>query len=167
MPLPKSFIHFGCWGEPKRHRKDNSKLFNAIQKNTVDFYTVAGDNYYPQSIKKDKKDEKDKKDNKKEKNKKNKKKNILIEEISQLFHHLIQLAENKKPIYILFGNHEILDINVENNACQTLIREIDLMNLSDNIRYFQNIMVQQMKHSIVIMIDTTIYEKDEDKLKKE
>ena len=58
LSLPKSFIHFGCWGEPERHPKGKSELFKYIKKRNVDFYTVAGDNYYPKKPEKEKKPDK-------------------------------------------------------------------------------------------------------------
>lgn len=165
MSLPKKFIHFGCWGEPKRHPEEGSNLFNAIRKRSVDFYTVAGDNYYPKKPEKDKTTEtKDKKDKKDRKTKKLKPKNIQVGEIGHLFRHLFELDKLNKKIYMMFGNHEILDIDLNTKKCQSLDMEINLINLSNNIQYFKNILVQPMEHSVVIMIDTTIYESDEYKL---
>ena len=102
-----SFIHFGCWNNGNCNIKDNdngiSLLIDYLIKGDYnpDFYVIAGDNYYPE---------------KKEGNKVFNYTNFLSG------FDCIRLLNQKAPIYMLMGNH---DLQYESELYNTKNEKID------------------------------------------
>lgn len=174
-----SFIHFGCWN---KHFCNNSEvessddngitrvmrlLRNYIKDNKRDFMIVAGDNYYPDISK-------EKKDGKKIKIKKIVKKNLCSG---------LNCLPKNITTYLLLGNHDLEDkIKLETEKNEFIEYNKDTKNLECCILKFQQNYVKQNKNMImddytnkdalhqiiekngnktlVLMIDTNIYEKD-------
>jgi hypothetical protein len=147
------FIHFGCWNNGKCDKqtgvnglsKTMRKLDDYISHNDINFMVVAGDNYYP---------DKQKIGDKKVKN--------MISE--NFMSGLNCLPKNIKK-YILLGNHEYDNMNVDGNKvknCYLLKKEKEFFNNPDD-SFFQNVIFVKYGLTLIIMIDTTIYEEEPDK----
>ena len=169
----KSFIHFGCWNYNKCdsdnladpvHKEDTNvtrvmktlKKYIETNRPTPEFLTVAGDNYY--FIK-------------------NKKKGI--EEEQKIFMPEFLLSGFKclpKDIkkYVLIGNHDLENIEnpLKNPDCSILEIQHDFEsdegnNMVLDIDRKGPIMHHELDEStIVIMLDTTMYEETEKAIKK-
>ena len=173
MSSYKSFIHFGCWnynmcdssnlGEPVKQEDTNVtrvmktiKKYIEISEPVPEFLTVAGDNYYFV---------------------KNKKKGVEEEEKIFSPEFLLSgfkcLPKNIKK-YVLIGNHDLE--NIENPLKETncSILEIQQNFASDGTN---NMVLESdrkgpiMHHvldesTIVIMLDTTMYETSEKSINK-
>lgn len=102
-----SFIHFGCWNNGNCNIKDNNNGISLLMEYLLkgdynpDFYVIAGDNYYPE---------------KKEDNKIFNYQNFLSG------FDCIRLLNQKAPIYMLMGNH---DLQYENNLYNIENEKID------------------------------------------
>ena len=171
------FIHFGCWGELYKKTIVNNVLdslnsyildINGVSHNKpIKFITIAGDNYYPKSN---------------ESNDPSEKYKLLEKEfIFRDFHMLMKklpflekvvygsrnLPQIKK--YLLWGNHEMRDVTYtnldrRNKRCRQLDNQIWWSNLVNkkggNIEYFENVIInREFKNTLIIMIDTSIYQK--------
>ena len=159
------FIHFGCWnnGSCNIESGDNGlsktmrKLKSYISSTPIDFLVIAGDNYYPSKAKNDKGE---------------KVKTLNVADLQSGFSCLPK--DVKK--YILFGNHEYDDTSliihkgkVEPNEekCKILSLEQEqsmIIDTPDNINLFKDVMYVKKDNSLLIMIDTTIYEDDNDNI---
>lgn len=183
-----SFIHFGCWGnlnDKVKFKNENTETIDrgskplekypihhvveAIQKDKdrrkINFVSVAGDNYYPTKVMKDEE---------KIKQVDVTKVNTLMEQLEKLYKSL------NKTIYLLYGNHEMSDkalyidedLNTKQRPCVALSKQLERLrkihenNPKINIQAFMDTMhVVLNSHTIVIMLDTTIY--DDVKKKKD
>jgi len=158
-----TFIHFGCWNKggcyldnPEKGWNDLSSVMRNLRTvaendKTLAFIAVAGDNYYP--------------DIKKDKITGTKTKKIIT---SDLMSGLDCLPDNV-PVNILLGNHDVeSDLPVDNKQqpeedtkCYILDKETEFArsrreNTTLNTytsRIFNN-------DTLILMIDTTIYEDD-------
>ena len=171
-----SFIHFGCWN---KHFCNNSevesfddngitrvmrKLRNYIKDNKRDFMIVAGDNYYP--------------DISTLQNESGK--NIKIKKIvkENLCSGLNCLPKNITT-YLLLGNHDLEDkikLETESKTCnyndnlkccilkfqQNYVKQNKNMIMDDytNDTALHQIIEKNGNKTLVLMIDTNIYEKD-------
>jgi predicted MPP superfamily phosphohydrolase len=169
------FIHFGCWnnGPCNIESGDNGlsktmrKLRSYITTNPIDFLVVAGDNYYPSKVKKDKGEEKAEKAEK-----------IKTLNVADLKSGFACLPKAVKK-YILFGNHEYdetrLIINegaseaiANEEKCKILTLEQEqskIIDTRDNINLFEDVIFLNKEGTLLIMIDTTIYEDENDDIK--
>ncbi len=144
------FIHFGCWnnGNCDRNKLNNglSKMMDLLNKKAksekIEFISIAGDNYYPEkSLLSD--------------GKKVKKMNM-----ENFISGFICLPKNIKK-YLLFGNHDLEDIITNNDnekeECKALLLQKYLFDDNNKYELFDNVVIQTLKNTIIIMIDTTIY----------
>jgi len=165
------FIHFGCWNYDKcvLDTKNNNvsvtmtALREYIKENKVDFITIAGDNYYPESIKEKKdKDKKKEETDKPEKKEKKKKEKIFH---SENFMSGVSCLPAHFEKYILLGNHEydIVKVNgeTENREKCFLLNE-EKRAFTGNSHFFNNVMTKNLTNTLIVMIDSTLYEKDID-----
>jgi len=151
------FIHFGCWNKDNCNLtlKNNgisqtmSKLNDFIKKNKdIEFITIAGDNYYP-----DKK--KDKVTGKKEKTMIT---NNFLSGVECLPKHILK--------YVLLGNHEFDKVKVDGNdvdKCYLFNFEKNIFNKLNNTIFFNDVIYRIFgNNTLIIMIDTTLYEMYDD-----
>lgn len=185
-----SFIHFGCWnnGLCDKNKGINgvSKVMNKLNKyvNTrqnINFISIAGDNYYPEKIKKEKEKEKSgKKEKEKEKSKKKEGDKIKIIHTNELVSGFNCLPDNVK-INMILGNHD-LETNTQNkqqlyiedenqmedmNNCFILNTEITKARkkpINEARKKHINFVLQKTYelsvNTLIIMIDTSMYEDD-------
>ena len=159
----KSFIHFGCWNnglcDKNKGTNSVSKVMNKLNKyvnkieNDVDFISIAGDNYYPEKIKKNG----DK---------------IKIIHTNELVSGFDCLPDNVE-INMILGNHDLetniinkeqLYIENENkmedmNNCFILNTEITKAR-KKNINFVLQKTYKLSENTLIIMIDTSMYEDD-------
>lgn len=186
-----SFIHFGCWGNLNKKAKlpiDDTRvnytypLFHVIEaiqhEQNVKFITVAGDNYYPDKIKNKEVNDTDKD---KKKDKKNTLKVIKEDDIRTLMSQINTLSSNHTQVYLLYGNHEMSNEGILDSSntpgkswenkkggvqrCLALTEQVKYINKNNsNISHFKNTMYNILNdNTIVIMLDTTIYDQKEEK----
>ena len=159
-----NFIHFGCWNNLNKGclvkvtnlLKDRLK---DIDKQKIDFLTIAGDNYYP----------------KKEVD--GKKKKIII---PGLLEKGFGYLPTEIPIYMVLGNHDLETntggnnfvieekvfeppVEEKKNDCSIIKYEQISKNINGNIEYnlFKEFMLEN--GTLIIMIDTSMYSVDADK----
>jgi len=173
MTSYKSFIHFGCWNynkcdsdnlsEPVKQEDTNiTRVMKTLKKYvetsrpTPDFLTVAGDNYY--FVKNKKTD---------------------VEEEKKIFSPEFLLSGFKclpKDIkkYVLIGNHDLENIEnpVKDPDCSILELQKGFASGVDNNMILDSDRKGPIMHhvlddsTIVIMLDTTMYETSEKSIKK-
>ena len=170
------FWQFGCWNNLnttiKKDKlkalgclKDVIKLINersSIIETKPDFLIISGDNYYPNKTKP--KDENDQTQ---------KKKIIFSEKLRQGFNSLPSTI----PIYMILGNHDLETNNEgnlyihnqgtpetletpENKDCEIIQLELDTLLQKENIEYFFFKAKLLNPETLILMIDTSIYEID-------
>ena len=170
------FWQFGCWNNLnttiKKDKlkalgclKDVIKLINersSITETKPDFLIISGDNYYPNKTKP--KDENDQTQ---------KKKIIFSEKLRQGFNSLPSTI----PIYMILGNHDLETNNEgnlyihnpgtpetletpENKDCEIIQLELDTLLQKENIEYFFFKAKLLNPETLILMIDTSIYEID-------
>ena len=188
---PTKFIQFGCWNNINTEgclEKVMSKLNEYVADFKQDFIVVTGDNYYPQKEKKKEKD-KDKKtetvvkEKKKEKKETvesepvgEKKKIIMLNDIDYGF----QLLPKNIPIYTILGNHDLERFDEdkknlfvdsdneprtrreENRLCEIVTKQIETISALPNISYEFFKSVKLANNTLLLMIDTSIYENTKD-----
>jgi predicted CopG family antitoxin len=179
-----SFIHFGCWNnglcDKKKGTNDVSKVMNELNKyarKNINFISIAGDNYYPEKIKKEKEKEKEesgkKEENgKKEKGKKKEGDKIKIIHTNELVSGFNCLPDNVE-INMILGNHD-LETNISNkeqlyiedenqmedmNNCFILNTEITKAR-KKHINFVLQKIYELSENTLIIMIDTSMYEDD-------
>ena len=143
-----SLIHFGCWGNYDNIFNLINILKDIASLSPPDILTVSGDNYYPK--------------------KENKQKKLNVDHFNELQTLLNDYTINIPNRFILLGNHEFDSyVNAEKNVKIDLHRTFysnSKINLIENCS--QHIIDD---HTLVIMINTSIYEKHDDpcyKMKK-
>ena len=155
-----NFIHFGCWNN--LNKGCLKKVMNLLSERLttkdgapkIDFLTIAGDNYYPEKVKKVKGEKK--------------KKIINTTLLAEGFSYL----PKEIPIYMVLGNHDLetntgednffidnLETSVPINTCPVIYQQIAQTN-NTNIEYsfFKEMMIENRTQ--IIMIDTSIYSAD-------
>ena len=162
----KKFWQFGCWNNLNTKK---GKVLGCLpevlglindrsmpEENKPDLLIISGDNYYP-----------DKSESKDDKDETVKKKLIFSEKLKQGIDYL---PENIK-INMILGNHDLktndegnLYINDletrENNDCQIIQLELEALKLKKNVDYFFFKSQVINKDTLLLMIDTSIYEED-------
>lgn len=175
------FIHFGCWGELNKTTKvinvlQNIKHYVDTNPDTIKFITIAGDNYYPKKEKLTISNT--------DKNTEYKVKIYNNLQLNQLMDYLKNVSI---PKYLLWGNHDMLDktitpiewevsnrlpnieeriITIENQykkECMVINGQLDWIKNNDKqiIPFKQVIINLSFPNTLILMIDTTIYEEDE------
>jgi len=151
------FIHFGCWNNMKNGtvvRDVMTSLKRRIADSSapsIDFITVAGDNYYP---------------DKREDGNGKKKKTIDAYDLEDGFGEL----PDEPDIYMILGNHDLdtnnaskpkskLFINdAEEEGCNILtLQQNSVANIS-NIQFELYKEIMMSDDTLVLMIDTSMYE---------
>ena len=140
------FIHFGCWNN-ERCSSDGTngisltmrKLNSYIQENSVDFLTVAGDNYYPPKGTAGKK--------------------FIIEDFASGFNCLPQTIKK----YLIFGNHDIEDVVIDETElpvkCKILDEQIKIAELNNTVEIFNDVLFKVINNTLIIMLDTNLYDR--------
>ncbi len=154
------FIHFGCWNKGKCSEESPTSnglsemthlLRNYIDRNEVDFITIAGDNYYP-----------DKKPigPEVEGAKQQKVKKFNKGDFDSGF-GCLPLSVKK---YVLFGNHDMEDNVVDDDGtkhqCKALLLQQELGKTyptNTSYEFFDDVMIQIRDNTLIIMLDTSIY----------
>ena len=189
---PTKFIQFGCWNNINTDgclKKVMNKLNKYVTEFKQDFIIITGDNYYPQKEKKEtvegetvvkekKKEKKEKVDSEpfvKEKKKKTEKNKIIkFEDIK----HGFSLLPKDIPIYTILGNHDLETIDAvkqnlfvdepdkprrdEDEQCEIVKNQIETISAFKNISYDFFKSVKLANNTLLLMIDTSIYEKPKD-----
>ena len=140
-----NFIHFGCWNN--LNKGCLKKVMNLLSERLttkygapkIDFLTIAGDNYYPEKVKKVKGEKK--------------KKIINTTLLAEGFSYL----PKEIPIYMVLGNHDLetntgednffidnLETSVPINTCPVIYQQIAQTN-NTNIEYsfFKEMMIEK------------------------
>jgi hypothetical protein len=164
--LLTKFIHFGCWSSgfcninnPNNALSNVLKVLQDYLIKNPDIYCiiVSGDNYYPEKIKEN-----------------GSKKKIF--NLSNLVSGLncLRTSSLDRNVYLLIGNHELDNnenmVDVNNNKideCEILKTELNISNdlnfTLDN--YLDSIILNlQINNTLLIMIDTTMYDIEENDL---
>jgi hypothetical protein len=142
------FIHFGCWNNDKCSQdgtngisKMTKLLRNETTKNTYDFISVAGDNYYPA------------------KNKSEGIKKMNVENLISGFECLPQNIDK----YVLFGNHDIEDKIGEDDGsitnCKALLLQKERYSTGE-YKLFDDMIIKETDSTLILLIDTTLYDID-------
>ena len=137
------FVHFGCWAE-----HDNigniEKNLDKILENDRDYnmVTIAGDNYYPK-----------KKDGKKYYNE---------DKFRQIYSLLRNKLNDKRPKFLLLGNHEFDELFAEDESkldrCHGLDEQVRSTDHMDGFVFFKNVIGELISdHTLIIMIDSNLY----------
>ena len=183
MDESKRFLMFGCWNKNECIMGSNENALSSnmtyldtfIKNNPTDFVVVAGDNYYPDKQEKTKDKEKTKekektKDKEKTKEKKDKTKKINTRNLHSGFHCLRQLDTE---VNVILGNHDletrkshedkiIIDESREENIDECYIIKEEIKEHGGNIKLTTH-MHRQLNHTLIIMLDTTLYLKNTSK----
>ncbi len=154
------FLHFGCWNENGCETNTDLKttmdtLRNHIERNNINFVVIAGDNYYPEKSGKGE----------------NKVKNINLKMLYSGIKCLINALSAKEKIekYILLGNHEYDDIkNIDNvnydfMKCHIIKQQKNIFEDQQNTYFFTDVMEKKIGSTLILFIDSTIYEEENDK----
>jgi len=118
------------------------KLKDHISKNTINFITVAGDNYYDIDKKKDKDGKKEKTFN------------------YDNFISGVECLPKDIETYILLGNHEFDKLKYKDNDldnCGLLKIQHDEFT-KRNFKFFKNIMHKRIQNTLIIMFESTVYD---------
>ena len=153
------FIHFGCWNKNFCDITKNNNGLSATMKELnnyindnkdIDFIVIAGDNYYPDKKEKEKKEKKTKEKNMITKN--------FLSGVNCLPKHILK--------YVLLGNHEYDNMKVDGmdaDKCHLLKTQKNIFNKLNNTIFFNDVIYRPFgMHTLIIMIDTTIYEMFDD-----
>ncbi len=172
-----NFIHFGCWNNGKcdttKGDTSISQVMNKInefrQKNPVNFAVISGDNYYDSGkIKKDKtKEENPLEDKTQDKTKEKKEKVKMFNKDN--FISGVECLKNSLPgikKYILLGNHEYDKVSGDDiedkEKCNLMRLQQKTFTIEERFKFFTNIMIEESFNTLIIMIDTTLYEYKEE-----
>jgi hypothetical protein len=181
------FWQFGCWNNLNNidgvDVGGTKKVLDFITSSSYDpdFIIVSGDNYYPHKTKKEKDKDKDKtKDTKsKEKEEKTKKEINTSTKTKTIFPSKLDegllLLPKRIPIYMILGNHD-LETNKEHNLyvedpikreenekCEIIDLELKSLKARTNVKYYFFKAKLIYPNTLILMIDTSIYEIDETK----
>jgi DNA repair exonuclease SbcCD nuclease subunit len=181
------FWQFGCWNNLNNidgvDVGGTKKVLDFITSSSYDpdFIIVSGDNYYPHKTKKEKDKTKDKtKDTKsKEKEEKTKKEKNTSTKTKTIFPSKLDegllLLPERIPIYMILGNHD-LETNKERNLyvedpnkreenekCEIIDLELKSLKARTNVKYYFFKAKHIYPNTLILMIDTSIYEIDETK----
>lgn len=170
---PMKFLQFGCWNNLNGSEGNLKGVMEYLKQHVKtssdkpDFIIVSGDNYYP---------EKDNTSNKDKTSNKNKTKIIYPNKLMDG----LQLLPTEITIYMILGNHD-LETNgkkdnlfietietigttrqAEQKDCKIIELELETLDKKSNVEYcfFKS---RQIDATLILMLDTSIYEIDADK----
>lgn len=156
MPGVDRFTMFGCWnngvcdvGNPASNGM--SAVFSSLMHSHFDpsFYIVAGDNYYPTTVRLDGGTKK----------KKKKRKSLDVAALTSGFTCLVNLSEkeNGAPVYLLMGNHDLQEEPDfgENRECDIIKLELDS---SRGTAIDTKTTVMLRGDTVFVFLDTNLYE---------
>ena len=155
------FIHFGCWNNTNESLLDNMKSLKMYMRNNskskskvanVDFFSIAGDNYYPLKI---------------EANEKEKRKVIVEKDLRKGFD---MLPHDEVSKFVILGNHDLeTDMffkplsgkETYDNSCKTLELEKEITDTREDtfLNLFKFYFDPSTK-TLIIFFDTTMYVKE-------
>jgi hypothetical protein len=141
------FIHFGCWnnggcGAEKTNGLSlmTKKLNSYIDANSIDFITVAGDNYYPP------------------------KSDLGKKFIEDDFFSGFSCLPKIKTKYLLFGNHDIEDVVIDSDGraikCKLLDEQIKIAEANNTIKIFNDVLFKVIGSTLIIMFDSNLYDRE-------
>jgi predicted MPP superfamily phosphohydrolase len=172
-----NFIHFGCWNNGKCDTIKSENSISQVMKkinefkndplNKIDFAVIAGDNYYSSKIKEDKGDKADK-GYKADKGDKTDKTDKIKMFNKDNFESGVECLKNSLPEikkYILLGNHEydkVTGLEGDINKCNLMRLQQKTFTSDKKFNFFTNIMIEESDNTLIIMIDTTLYEYKEE-----
>jgi len=155
--MNECFIHFGCWnnGGCSSNKSQWTFVKQALQEDILaskpEFITVCGDNYYPSKTKTDKS-------------------SIKTYDKGKMEEGFACLPKNV-PIYMNYGNHDyetnlmVKETSTQETTCEltkdenAVVSRLNETGYNISLKMFQQIPFGQ--HSLVIMIDTTMYDDDD------
>ena len=155
------FIHFGCWNNIHSGLEENMDSIQKFlklpssKKNPIDFFSIAGDNYYP---KKDKSE------------KKNKGEKTIVEDDLRAGFNLLPVDDKNK--FVILGNHD-LETNMKfisssgketyDDSCKILELEKEITDEREDtfLNLFKFLFDDESK-TLIIFLDTTMYVNAED-----
>tara|TARA_B100001173_G_C16007363_1_gene556150 strand:- start:972 stop:2153 length:1182 start_codon:yes stop_codon:yes gene_type:complete len=158
------FIHFGCWnninGNNLEENMDSIQHFLQLpssKRNPIEFFSIAGDNYYPE------KEEKGK--GKGEKSKK-----TIVED--DLRNGFDLLPNNDKNKFVILGNHD-LETNMKfisssgketyDNSCKILELEKEITDgREDTFLNLFKFLFDKKTKTLIVFLDTTMYIENKD-----
>ena len=162
-----NFINFGCWNNMNNLKKNTENkespvlidIIDEIEKEQeIDFFIINGDNYYKKKEKKDKKDKSEKKE------KKDKSETDIDQSQLREGFELLKKMVKGRELYLLLGNHDIKYIN---GKCETSILEKEIAT-TDEYNFPNNLtMFKEIDNTLIIMIDTNIYDGENPQCYKE
>lgn len=153
------FIHFGCWNNGTCSKPNTTGLretmdllhdviTNEPEQLKTSLITIAGDNYYSKKVK-------NKEDG-------TKTKTITVTDLQEGF-NCLNTAKTDIPTKIIMGNHEYETFSINENqveeGCLIFNEQLRHNHTNNNeFIFFQEFLLNQ--DTLVIMFDSTIYEKD-------
>ena len=151
------FTMFGCWNNkfcnPHNPEENGmSSVFYSLYQNEnkfdPNFYVIAGDNYYPTTIK-----------TKAEQGKKAKKRKVLNS--TNLASGFECLKGLDRQVFLLMGNHDLQEEKDfgEDHECDIIKQQLELSKDS-NIEVTTSVLVRD--DTLFLFLDTNLYEDDED-----
>jgi len=165
MEEPDKFIQFGCWNNLNTKKgksigclenvTDLLDEYLSSQEKKPNFLVISGDNYYP--------------DKQKDESDGSKKKFIFQEKLMKGF----SLLPDKLQIHMILGNHDLETTfkkpnlfidnleSPEQKDCKILQLEIQAKKPNVEYDFFKDIMLKN--GTLLLMIDTSIYDVDSDK----
>jgi hypothetical protein len=176
-----NFIYFGCWNNGNCNVANPETNLSQVMKkitefknlkdlkdsNRIDFAVIAGDNYYApkdKAAKASKEAKADKEDKPKaDKEDKVKKEKVKIFNGENFISGVNCLKTSLPGInkYILLGNHEydkVTGLEEDDNKCNLMRLQQRTFTSTDNFNFFTDVMTKQSTNTLIIMIDTTLYE---------
>jgi hypothetical protein len=144
-PNTNRIVSFGCWNQLQTDEGSslkNTQVMATLKRRQVDMVLVSGDNYYPVKKKIDGE----------------KVKTIILENLIDGFNNL-KAATRTTPVFMNFGNHDVIKNGKMGGASEqecTILNE-EMRQATDNINLKMNHRILYGDHTLVLMLDTTIY----------
>jgi len=149
-PVTNRIVSFGCWNQLQTDEGvslKNTQVMATLKRRKVDMVLVSGDNYYP--VKKKINEEKIK--------------TIILENLIDGFNNL-KAATRETPVFMNFGNHDVVKNGDMGGATEqecTILNE-EMRQATGNINLRMNHHIMYGDHTLVLMLDTTIYSSKKD-----
>ena len=144
-PTTNRIVSFGCWNQLQTDEGmslKNTQVMATLKRRQVDMVLVSGDNYYPVKKKVDGE----------------KVKTIVLENLIEGFNNL-KAATRTTPVFMNFGNHDVVKNGKMGGASEeecTILNE-EMRQATGNINLKMNHCIMYGDHTLVLMLDTTIY----------
>jgi hypothetical protein len=138
-------VSFGCWNQLQTDEGaslKNTQVMATLKRRQVDMVLVSGDNYYPVKKKVDGE----------------KIKTIVLENLIDGFNNL-KAATRTTPVFMNFGNHDVVKNGKMGGALDqecTILNE-EMRQATGNINLKMQHCIMYGDHTLVLMLDTTIY----------